>query len=118
MDAFIGTITPVAFNFAPVGWALCDGQLLSINQNTALFSLLGTNYGGNGTTTFGLPDLRGRVAVGQGQGPGLAPVQLGETGGGALVAGASDEPGKSSPSPAYTGVNYIICLQGIYPARN
>lgn len=64
--------------FAPQGWATCDGQLLSISQNTALFSLLGTTYGGNGQTTFALPDLRGRVAVHAGQGPGLTPYVLGE----------------------------------------
>ena len=81
MDSFIGTILPVAFNFAPQGWALCNGQLLSISQNTALFSLLGTQYGGNGQTTFALPDLRGRVAVGAGDGPNISPVVLGEVGG-------------------------------------
>jgi microcystin-dependent protein len=64
-DPYVGEIRTVAFNFAPVGWAMCDGQTLSINQNTALFSLLGTNYGGNGTTTFQLPDLRGRTLVHQ-----------------------------------------------------
>jgi len=62
-EPFIGEIRAVAFTFAPTGWAMCNGQLLSIAQNTALFSLLGTTYGGNGTTTFALPDLRGRVAV-------------------------------------------------------
>jgi microcystin-dependent protein len=81
MESFIGTIVPVAFNFAPQGWALCNGQMLSISQNSALFALVGTNYGGDGQTTFGLPDLRGRVAVGQGQGPNLAPVQMGEVSG-------------------------------------
>ncbi len=81
MESFIGTIMPVAFNFEPRGWALCNGQMLSISQNSALFALLGTSYGGNGQTTFGLPDLRGRVAVGQGQGPGVAPVQMGEVSG-------------------------------------
>jgi microcystin-dependent protein len=81
MESFIGTIMPVAFNFAPQGWALCNGQLLSISQNSALFALLGTQYGGDGQVTFGLPDLRGRVAVGQGQGPGLSPVQMGEISG-------------------------------------
>jgi microcystin-dependent protein len=65
-------------NFAPRGWALCQGQILSIAQNTALFSLLGTTYGGNGQTTFALPDLRGRAPVGQGQGPGLSSYDLGE----------------------------------------
>lgn len=81
MESFIGTITPVAFNFAPRGWAPCDGQMLSISQNSALFSLLGTSYGGDGQTTFGLPDLRGRVAVGQGQVPDVAPIQMGEVSG-------------------------------------
>jgi microcystin-dependent protein len=81
MESFIGTIMPVAFNFAPQGWALCNGQLLSISQNSALFALLGTYYGGDGQTTFGLPDLRGRVAVGQGQGPNAAAVQMGELSG-------------------------------------
>ena len=71
----------VGFNFAPVGYALCNGQLLPISQNTALFSLLGTTYGGNGTTTFALPDLRGRVAVHSGQGPGLSPYVLGQQSG-------------------------------------
>lgn len=78
MEAFIGTILPVGFNFAPSGWAMCQGQLLPISQYTALFSLLGTTYGGNGTTNFALPDLRGRTLVGQGQGPGLSPVTQGE----------------------------------------
>ncbi|HEY4846631.1 MAG TPA: tail fiber protein [Methylocella sp.] len=63
----------VGFNFAPQGWAFCDRSLLSIAQNTALFSILGTTYGGNGTTNFALPDLRGRVALGMGNGPGLSP---------------------------------------------
>lgn len=68
-QAFLGTIRLVGFNFAPLGWALCQGQSLSISQNPALFSLLGTFFGGDGQQTFNLPDLRGRVAVGQGQGP-------------------------------------------------
>lgn len=70
-----------AGNFAPRGWALCDGQLLSIAQNQALFSLLGTTYGGDGRTTFALPDLRGRAPIHAGQGPGLSPRQLGERSG-------------------------------------
>jgi microcystin-dependent protein len=77
-EAYIGSIVLFAGNFAPRGWAFCQGQLLSISTNTALFSILGTTYGGNGQTTFALPDLRGRVPVGQGQGPGLTPVTLGE----------------------------------------
>lgn len=78
MDAFIGTILPVAFNFAPVGWMKCEGQILSIAQNQALFSVLGTMYGGNGTTTFALPDLRGRTLVGAGQSGGMSPVIQGD----------------------------------------
>lgn len=85
MDPFLGEIKMVGFNFAPVGWALCDGQLLSIAQNTALFSLLGTTYGGDGVRTFALPDLRGRVPVHQGQGPGLSPYNTGQAAGSETV---------------------------------
>ena len=78
---FIGEIQIYAFDFAPRTWATCNGQLLPINQNQALFSLLGTTYGGNGQTTFALPDLRGRVAIHMGQGPGLSSYVQGQTGG-------------------------------------
>ncbi|MDC8004526.1 tail fiber protein [Aureisphaera galaxeae] len=81
MEPFIGQIMPVGFNFAPRGWALCDGQLLPISSNTALFSLLGTTFGGDGRTTFALPDLRGRSMVGVGNGPGLSAIQWGQKGG-------------------------------------
>lgn len=80
-DPFIGAICVMASNFCPRGYAPAAGQLLPISQNTALFSLLGTNFGGNGQTTFALPDLRGRSAVGDGAGPGLSPVNVGESGG-------------------------------------
>jgi microcystin-dependent protein len=80
-DQFVGEIRVFPFTFAPTGWALCNGQLLPISQNTALFSLLGTTYGGDGRSTFGLPDLRGRAPLHPGQGPGLTPRQLGEMGG-------------------------------------
>ena len=80
-EPFLGQIMLVGFNFAPRGWAFCSGQLLPIAQNTALFSLLGTIYGGNGQTTFALPDLRGRVAVGMGTGPGLPTIDQGEVAG-------------------------------------
>ena len=80
-EPFIGEIIMFAGNFAPRGWALCQGQILSIAQNTALFSILGTTYGGNGQTTFALPDLRGRVPVSQGQGPGLSNYSLGQQAG-------------------------------------
>jgi microcystin-dependent protein len=76
-EPFIGEIRAVGFNFAPRGWAFCDGQIISITQNQALFALLGTTYGGDGRTTFALPDLRGRSPVGMGAGPGLTPVKQG-----------------------------------------
>lgn len=80
-DPFIGEIKIVAFNFPPRNWARCDGQLLAISQNTALFSLLGTYYGGDGRTTFGLPDLRGRFPMHYGSGPGLSPRSISERSG-------------------------------------
>lgn len=80
-EGFIGEIRMFAGNFAPRNWAFCDGQLLSISSNTALFSILGTQYGGNGQTTFALPDLRGRFAMHAGNGPGLTPRFQGQMGG-------------------------------------
>ncbi|KAB7744117.1 phage tail protein [Nostocoides sp. F2B08] len=80
-DPYIGEIRLFAGNFAPQGWAFCDGALVSIQDNDALFSLIGTTYGGDGQTTFGLPDLRGRVPVSAGAGPGLSSRALGESGG-------------------------------------
>jgi microcystin-dependent protein len=80
-EPFIGEVRLFGFNFAPQGWAMCNGQILSINQNTALFSLLGTQYGGNGQTTFALPDLRGRDPKHQGTGPGLSNYSIGQVGG-------------------------------------
>jgi microcystin-dependent protein len=81
MQAFLSTILVWPPNFAPNGWALCAGQLMSISQNTALFSLLGATYGGDGIRTFGLPNLQGRVPVGAGQGSGLSLYNLGDNGG-------------------------------------
>src|SRR5271170_7528577 len=80
-DNFVGEIRIFPFNFAPMGWAMCGGQLLPISQNTALFSLLGTQFGGDGRSTFGLPNLQGSIPVGQGQGPGLSLYDIGESGG-------------------------------------
>lgn len=80
-EPFIGQIMMFAGNFAPAGWAQCDGQLLAINQNAAMFSILGTMFGGDGETTFGLPDLRGRSPVHQGSGPGLPTATMGQKGG-------------------------------------
>lgn len=175
MDGMIGEVRLFGGNFAPRGWALCDGQLLPIASNTALFSILGTTYGGDGRTTFALPDLRGRVAVHPGTGPGLTPRRLGERFGAEAVtlttaqlpahshkAGFSREVAKGQPAagqqpsserqgllyqpevrgvrlgtesvevsvgqagnsqpvatmPPAQGLNYIICLQGIFPSRN
>ncbi len=179
MEGTIGEIRMFAGNFAPRSWAFCNNQILSIAQNTALFSILGTTYGGNGQTTFALPDFRGRVAVGTGQGPGLPSVILGElagaptvtltinqmpahnhplTGGITIQAAADGTLGSDAtnrrvgPGSFYTnstselvnmaapvstlavginggsqpfsimqpylGMNYIICLQGIFPSRN
>ena len=172
-EAFIGSIVMFAGNFAPRGWAFCQGQLLSIAQNSALFSILGTTYGGNGQTTFALPDLRGRTPIGQGQGPGLTNVTLGEQAGSESVTLTpnqmpmhthavgcnSDSAGNPDPTnnvpgnlgrlstvkpfaatasatmaptmiaaaggsqpfsiqQPYLGLNYIICLEGIFPSRN
>src|SRR5499433_3721118 len=80
-DPFVAEIRIFPFNFAPKGWAFCDGQLLPISQNTALFSLLGTTYGGDGKSTFALPDLQGNAPMQAGQGPGLSLRDLGELGG-------------------------------------
>jgi len=178
MEGTIAEIRLFAGNFAPRNWAFCQGQLMSIAQNTALFSILGTTYGGNGQTTFALPDFRGRVAVGTGQGPGLPSITLGEVSGepthtlistempahvhqvrastagqatsanptnnvlgigkvpsssetinmysapgatvnldpsGMTAVGGSQPHNNMQP---YLGMNYIICLFGIFPSRN
>jgi microcystin-dependent protein len=105
---YIGEIALFAFHFAPQGWALCQGQILAIAQNTALFSILGTTYGGNGQTTFGLPDLRGRVPfhVGNGQGPGLSDRDLGE------VDGTETSTLLISEMPAHTHVPRCVNAVG------
>ncbi len=98
MEGMIGEIRMFAGNFAPKSWAFCSGQTVNIASNTALFSILGTTYGGNGTTTFALPDLRGRMAVGTGNGPGLNPVTLGQH------AGVETVTLTSNNMPAHTHV--------------
>ena len=134
-DPFIGEIGMFGGTFAPRNWALCNGQLLSISQNTALFSILGTTYGGDGQTTFGLPDLRGRAAVHEGTGPGLSNRPLGQKGGVEQVTlTASQMPAHAHWVPLgwptgnagggqahenmqpYGVVNYIIALSGLYPS--
>jgi microcystin-dependent protein len=97
-EPFIGMIATFGFNFAPRGWALCNGQILSIAQNTALFSLLGTTYGGNGQTTFALPNLQSRVPIHFGQGPGLSSYDLGQQAGNETVTLTQNE------MPAHTHV--------------
>lgn len=114
-DALLGEVKLFAGNFAPRGWAFCNGQILPINNNTALFSLLGTMYGGDGRTSFALPDLRGRVPVSAGTGIGLPPVRVGERNDGKKVP--TDSLGETSTQPTL-GMHYIICLQGIYPSRS
>ncbi len=118
-DAWIGEIAIVAFNFAPIGWALCDGQLLSIQQYTALFSLIGTYYGGNGQTTFALPDLRGRVPIHQGTGPGLPGFVIGERAGEPYHTLISSE----IPAHAHSVLGNVAngtsdSPAGAFPARN
>lgn len=106
MDAFIGTIIGWAPNFAPKGWAFCQGQILSISQNTAMFSLLGTTYGGNGTTSFGLPNLGGRLPVGAGQSGGTSLYRLGEISGTETVTLTVAE----MPSHTHSGVGLSVTL--------
>jgi microcystin-dependent protein len=168
---FLGEIRIVGFTFAPRGWAMCNGQLLTISQNTALFSLLGTTYGGNGQTTFALPDMRGNVPIHQGQGVGTSSYSLGQMSGQEIhtlttselplhnhTVNTSDSPRDNNyPGGAYLGqgeniytapggpnagpmapnsinlagggvphnnmqpylvLNFVIAMQGIFPARN
>ena len=105
MEPFIGQIQAFPYNFAPRGWALCDGQLLAISQYQALFSLLGTTYGGDGRTTFGLPDLRGRVPIHSGNGPGLTSRRLGQR------AGAEKESLTTNQIPSHSHSVVIKALE-------
>jgi microcystin-dependent protein len=123
----IGEVSTFAGNFAPRGWALCNGQILAISSNPALFSILGSYYGGDGRTTFALPDLRGRAIVHAGSGPGLSPKRLPQRSGTetASASGSGDfqtdgtgtKSGANNMQP-FTAINYIICVRGIYPSRN
>ncbi len=105
-DPFVAEIRIFPFNFAPKGWAWCDGQLLPLSQNTALFSLLGTTYGGNGKSNFALPDLQGRAPMHPGQGPGLSLHDLGEMGGSETVSLLESE----MPSHGHTFAADVIDL--------
>lgn len=140
-EPFIGEVRMVGFNFAPRGWALCNGQLLPIAQNTALFSLLGTTYGGDGRSTFGLPDLRDRGPMHAGRGPGLTERRLGEkinnpdssrvsaVSDASVARGLASSAQRSSfdayPVDSETDghrpalvVNFAIALVGLYPSRS
>jgi microcystin-dependent protein len=116
-EAYLGEIRIFAGNFAPVGWALCQGQLLPIAQNTALFSILGTTYGGNGVQNFALPDLRGRVVVGVGQGPGLHPYVEGQMGGAESVTLTTQQMPAHSHSVAATETQSTTDPKGAVPAQ-
>ncbi|MFT3743530.1 MAG: tail fiber protein [Pyrinomonadaceae bacterium] len=108
-DPFVAEIRIFPFNFAPRGWAWCDGQLLPLSQNTALFSLLGTTYGGNGKSNFALPDLQGRAPMHPGQGPGLSLHDLGETGGSETVTLLETE----IPSHSHSAGSQNVALGGV-----
>lgn len=122
-EPYIGEIKMFGGNFAPRGWALCDGQLLSIAQNQALFSILGTTYGGDGRTTFGLPDLRGRVPIHVGTGAGLSPKRLGEKGGQENVTLTVNQlPSHSHSATVQISADSTVATsdkpENLYPARN
>jgi microcystin-dependent protein len=118
MDPFIAEIRIVGFNFAPQGWAFCDGQILPLSQNTALFSLLGTTYGGNGLSTFALPDLQGRAPMQEGQGPGLSFRSLGEEGGSTLVSLLESEiPNHNHQIRTVNDPGLQSSPQGAFPSR-
>ena len=115
-EGMIGEVRMFAGNFAPRGWAFCNGQKLAISSNTALFSILGTTYGGDGRTTFCLPDLRGRTPVHVGKAPGLSDTKLGQK------SGVEKKPVKKGedaevPGRPRLGMNYIICVIGDFPSR-
>jgi microcystin-dependent protein len=117
-ESMLAEIRLFAGNFAPRGWVACEGQLIPISQNTALFSLLGTMYGGDGRTTFALPDLRGRVPLGVGNGPGLNPVKQGEKQEPQNITVTIDGKQSITTKTPSLGLKYIICIAGIFPSRN
>jgi microcystin-dependent protein len=128
LDPFVGEIQMVAFPFAPQGFALCDGRLLPRDQYPALYSLIGVSYGGDGVTTFALPDLRGRHPVGVGTGPGLQPVQVGQKGGSEAVTlttnqlpshthTATVQPGAHAQQNCYAGIGSLTSPTGAIPSE-
>jgi microcystin-dependent protein len=121
MDPFIGEIRAFAGNFAPVGWFLCQGQTLPIAQYQALFAIIGTTYGGNGTSDFQLPNLQGQTMVGVGTSPSGQVYELGQTGGAGTTATVSvQNTGSGTPVSTltpYLAISYIIAYNGIFPSR-
>jgi microcystin-dependent protein len=128
MDPFLGEIQMVAFPFAPVGFALCDGSLLSVSQYPALYSLIGAAYGGDGVQTFAVPDLRGRSPISAGAGPGLQPVYIGEKGGSEAVTlttnqlpshthTATVQPGAHAQQNCYAGIGSLTSPTGAIPSE-
>jgi microcystin-dependent protein len=116
-NPYLGEIRMFAFNFAPEGWALCDGQTLSISQNTALFALLGTTYGGNGTTTFQLPNLQSRVPIHQGTGLGLSPYVMGQIQGAeTVILNVQQIPSHNHSLNCNTGGGNAASPQNNFPA--
>lgn len=111
MEAFIGQIVLFAGNFAPRGWALCEGQLLPVQQNQSLYAIIGPTYGGDGRATFALPDLRSAAPIGVGSSPGLPDTKLGGR-------GVINESSGNTPQMGTVGLNYIICLEGVFPPRH
>jgi len=114
MDPFVAEIRIFPFNFAPKGWAFCDGQLMPLSQNTALFSLLGTTYGGDGKSTFALPNMQGNAPMHPGQGPGLSLHDLGETGGSETVSLLESE----MPAHSHTAMANAAVGNRTTPAAN
>ena len=118
-EPFLGEIRMFAGNFAPRGWAFCNGQLLSIAQNSALFAILGTTYGGNGQSTFALPNLQSRVPLHPGQGPGLSPYSLGQTGGSETVTLLTNQmPAHTHLVSASSSNGNTVSPQSAFPASN
>jgi microcystin-dependent protein len=119
MESYLGEIRMFAGAFAPDGWLLCNGALLDISQYQALFSLISTTYGGNGATNFNLPDLRGRIPIGQGQGPGLANYTIGQTGGTETVTLTVDQiPAHTHIAYAYSDASALPNATSDTPATN
>lgn len=114
-DSYVGEVRLFGGNFAPYGWADCNGQLVNIDEYDALFALIGVTYGGDGQTNFALPDLRARVPVHQGTGPGLSTYWMGQSGGAETQTLTTNQP-HDNMQP-YLGLRYIISLYGIFPSQ-